>query len=85
MEGAFAVVVIVVSVVAVAAALAALATSRGAYDRIGRGGLSVEDDAAPDRDAEEVRQLIEAGNARRVARGEPPLDVDAEVRRRLAE
>jgi hypothetical protein len=33
----------------------------------------------------EVRALAEARNARRVARGEAPLDVDAEVERRLAE
>jgi hypothetical protein len=28
---------------------------------------------------EEIRQLVEAKNARRVARGEEPLDVDAEI------
>jgi hypothetical protein len=33
----------------------------------------------------EVRALVEARNARRVARGDPPLDVDSEVERRLAE
>ena len=33
----------------------------------------------------EVRQLVEARNARRAARGEPPLDVEAEVSRRLRE
>jgi hypothetical protein len=32
-----------------------------------------------------VRQVVEARNARRVARGEPPLDVDAEVSERLRE
>jgi hypothetical protein len=31
-----------------------------------------------------VRQLVEARNARRVARGQPPLDVDAEVSKRLS-
>jgi hypothetical protein len=41
---------------------------------------------APDDDLRaEVRALVEARNARRVARGEPPLDVDAEVERRLSE
>ena len=34
---------------------------------------------------EEVRTLVEATNARRVARGEEPLDVEAEVNRRLRE
>jgi hypothetical protein len=33
----------------------------------------------------EVRALVEARNARRAARGEAPLDVDAEVERRIAE
>jgi hypothetical protein len=33
----------------------------------------------------EVRALVEARNARRAARGEPPLDVEAEVERRLSE
>ena len=41
---------------------------------------------APDDDLRaEVRALVEARNVRRVARGEPPLDVDAEVERRLSE
>jgi hypothetical protein len=34
---------------------------------------------------EEVRQLVVARNDRRMARGEPPLDVDAEVDRQLSE
>ena len=34
---------------------------------------------------EEIRTLVEATNARRVARGEAPLDVDAEIDRRLRE
>ena len=33
----------------------------------------------------EVRQLVIARNERRVRRGEPPLDVDEEVARQLAE
>jgi len=32
---------------------------------------------------EEIRTLVEATNARRAARGEPPLDVEAEIDRRL--
>lgn len=35
--------------------------------------------------AEEVRQLVVARNERRERRGEPPLDVDAEVQRTLSE
>ena len=34
---------------------------------------------------DEVRDLVIARNARREARGEPPLDVDAEVERQLRE
>jgi hypothetical protein len=80
MESAFAIVLFVVVGVAAVAALWALATSRGSYDQIGRGGL-FKDDAAPrpeERDAE-IRQMLEARNARRAARGEPPADVDAEL------
>jgi hypothetical protein len=34
---------------------------------------------------DEVRTLVEASNARRTARGEPPFDVEAETERRLRE
>jgi hypothetical protein len=33
--------------------------------------------------AAEVRQLVEARNARRIRRGQEPLDVEEEVRRQL--
>jgi hypothetical protein len=88
MDDAFLVVVIGVSLLAFVVAAIALATSGGSYDQIGRGGLSLEEPRAPAGDAEivaEVRELIEAGNARRIARGEPPIDVEAEVTRRLRE
>jgi hypothetical protein len=80
MESAFAIVLFVVVGVAAVAAIWALATSRGSYDQIGRGGF-FKDDAAPrpeEREAE-IRQMLEARNARRAARGEPPADVDAEL------
>jgi hypothetical protein len=41
--------------------------------------------AADDALRAEIRSFVEARNARRVARGRPPLDVDAEVERRLSE
>ena len=85
MDDLFLPVVIGVSVLALLAALIALATSSGSYDEIGRGGLSGEEHH-PLTDlglATEVRQVVEARNARRVARGEPPLDVEAEVMKRL--
>jgi hypothetical protein len=33
---------------------------------------------------EEVRQLVVARNHRRIRRGEPPLDVEAEIEREIA-
>ena len=33
----------------------------------------------------EIRSLVEARNARRVARGHEPLDVEAEIAKRLSE
>jgi hypothetical protein len=91
MRDPFLLVVIGVSALALVVAVIALATSGGSYDRIGRGGLSIGEDrpAAPrapvpqvsaaERDAE-IRQLLEARNARRAARGEAPVDVEAELR-----
>lgn len=72
------------------AAIVALVSLRGArYDHIGRGGLfEDEPQRRPDPPAvtaavrdEEIRQLVAAKNARRAARGEAPLDVDAEIAR----
>ena len=91
MRDPFLLVVIGVSLLALVAAVVALATSGGSYDRIGRGGLSIGDDrpaaaGAPTRQIstaerdDEIRQLLEARNARRSARGEPPVDVETELR-----
>jgi hypothetical protein len=89
MEQAFAIVLFVVVGVAVVAAVWALVTSSGSYDQIGRGGMSIGDDVparavtapgeAAAREAE-IRQMLEARNARRTARGEEPVDIDAELR-----
>jgi hypothetical protein len=90
-DDAFLIVVIGVSLLAFVVAIVALATSGGSYDRIGRGGLSIGEDrpgvpgapvrqvSAAERDAE-IRQLLEARNARRAARGEAPVDVEEELR-----
>jgi hypothetical protein len=85
MEDAFGYVLFVVVVIGAIAAVISLRGER--YSHIGRGGL-FEDEAGPRpvetppavRD-EEVRQMLDARNARRVARGEEPLDVDAELER----
>jgi hypothetical protein len=84
---------IVIVVVAVAAAIVAVVVSiasGGLYERIGKGAFSLDTDerrsgpapgsaAAKAEADEEIRQLVEAKSARRVMRGERPLDVDAEV------
>jgi hypothetical protein len=67
------------------------------YDQIGQGGLSRESDyrggtlppapESPAADAEreqEIRQMLGARSDRLVRRGEPALDIDAEVARLLA-
>jgi hypothetical protein len=94
-EDAFGTVLVVVVVVAALVAVATLVASGRAYDLIGRGGMSLRDDrraqepaggaaagapasTAGQRD-EEIRQMLEARNARRARRGEAPLDVDAEL------
>jgi hypothetical protein len=91
MEEIFGIVVIVVSLVALVVAIIALASSGRTFDQIGRGGLSIGEDgplrapagSAPvdtaERDAE-IRQMLGARNARRAARGEAPLDIEAELR-----
>ena len=85
MQESFAIVLFVVVAVAAVVAVWALATSAGSYDEIGRGGIEpMRLDSASDEVAE-IRQMLEAQSARRVARGEAPLDVEAEVERRLRE
>jgi hypothetical protein len=90
MQGAFAIVLFVVVGVAAVAAVWALITSGGSYQEIGRGGISLGEEqpvttagAAVEREAE-IRQMLEARNARRIGRGEAPVDVDAELRTLLA-
>jgi hypothetical protein len=90
-QEAFGIVLVVVVVLAALVALAAWLTGESAYDQIGKGGLSLRDGsdrgareeppavAAAVRD-EEVRQMIEARNARRVRQGKEPEDVDAALR-----
>ena len=81
MEDAFAIVLFVVVGVAFVAAVWALVTSRSSYDQIGSGGLTTTHDetSAADREAE-IRQMLQARNAIRTARGEEAHDVDAQLR-----
>jgi hypothetical protein len=87
MEDAFGYVLFGVVVVAAIVAVFSLRGER--YDHIGRGGLFEDGprpegggggDSAAVRDAE-VRQMLAARNARRVARGEAPVDVEEEIAR----
>jgi hypothetical protein len=98
-QSAFGIVLFVVVGAGVVLALVLLVTSASSYGQIGRGGLSIGEDRplrapqpgggapltpgqAAEREAE-VRQMLEARNARRAARGEVPTDVDAELRELL--
>ena len=88
---AFGTVLIVVCVLGVVAAVISYWGSGEIYNGLGRtGGLSMDDDAgrpsAPVASAaggaearEEIRQLLEAKSARREARGQAPLDIEAEL------
>jgi hypothetical protein len=91
MQDAFAIVLFAVVAVGVIAAIASLFTRGRLYDDIGRGGMSIGEDrdtrsrSAPpppvnpaERDAE-IRQMLEARNARRAARGEETVDVEEEL------
>jgi hypothetical protein len=87
-ESTLAVVVIVVSLLGIIAAVAAFVGSGKLYENVGRGAFSLDREPGgrrpetPASRAEveaEIRQLVEAKSALREARGEPPLDVDAEV------
>jgi hypothetical protein len=84
------VLVVVVSLGSLVAAVIAFAGSGKVYEQLGRGafeldresarsGPPVDSPAARAEAAEELRQLVEAKAARMEARGEAPLDVEAEI------
>jgi len=79
MESAFAIVLFVVVGVAAVAAVWALVTSGGSYDQIGGGRMTLDRGATQAERETEIGQMLEARNRRRAARGEAPLDVDAEL------
>ena len=89
MEETFGTVVIILAVVAALVACFAYIGSGRLYDGIGKGAFSLDQPdrpkgpqpgtAAYDAEAEaETRQMLEAKSALRVARGDSPLDIDAE-------
>ena len=84
------VIFVVVGLGAVIAVISLFGRSR-LYDDIGRGGLSIGEDrdmrpggsggqpvSAAERD-DDIRQMLEARNARRAAQGRPTVDVEAEI------
>jgi hypothetical protein len=95
-QGAFVTVVWIVCAVGVIGAIAALALNRRTWDEYGRDHLLMDSDrtrpgrttavpaaTAAERD-EEVRQMLEARNARRRRRGEAEIDVEQELARLTA-
>ena len=94
MQDAFGIVLFVVVGVSVVIAIVSLFGRSRLYDEIGRGGMSIGEDRderprasgphppAPVNVAErddEIRQMLEARNARRAARGEATVDVEHEL------
>jgi hypothetical protein len=90
--GGFGTALIVITLVAVVVAVISFWGSGKIYSGLGRSGaFSLEEEparrpavmpASPMSDAvarEEVRQMLEAKSARREARGEAPLDIEAEM------
>jgi hypothetical protein len=79
----FGTIIIVVSVVAVLLAAVSYWGSGRVYGSIGDSDLVMRRETAVASDSaearEEIRQMLEAKSARREARGEAPLDVDAEL------
>ena len=84
MQDAFWTVLLVVVVGASIVAVITFALSDKTYAQIGRGGLSLD---APSRAEpasgavrdDEIRQMLEARNERRARRGQPPIDIEAEL------
>jgi hypothetical protein len=94
MQQAFGTVLYIVCAVAGLAALALLIGSGKTWSEYGKRGLLLDRDlprgpapgsiaAVAERDAE-IRSMLEARNARRLRRGETPIDVDQELRRLTA-
>jgi hypothetical protein len=91
MQGAFATVVFVVSAVGVAGAVVGLLLNRRTWDQYGKNHLLFDSEPPQARPSsssadlverdDEVRQMLEARNARRRRRGEAEIDVEQELRR----
>jgi hypothetical protein len=80
-QDALPIVVVAVVILAALVAFAMMLASRGTYEQIGRSGMTFDREAAqsandPFRD-EEIRQLLDATNAARAARGRSPLTLES--------
>jgi hypothetical protein len=97
-QSAFPIVVFGAVAFSVVMSIVFLLVRGGLYDEIGEGGLTIEHDSHADgltghlgatasrAEAEvEIRQMLGARRERQLSRGEPGLDVDAEVARLLAD
>jgi hypothetical protein len=91
MQAAFGTVLWVVCGVGIVFAFVALVASGRTWEEFGRNQLVMDNEltqaptagsaaALLERDTE-IRQLLEASNARRARRGEPPLDIELELSR----
>ena len=83
MQDALPIVIVAVVVIAGLVGVATVVLSRGAYDHIGRGGMTFDREAPrpdahsgadPFRD-EEIAQMLAVANARRAAQGRPLLEL----------
>ena len=78
----FGVILIAVSILAVVAAALSYWGSGGIYSKLGSSDLEMrreEPVASAAEQQEEIRQMLEAKSRRREARGEAPLDIEAEL------
>jgi hypothetical protein len=96
LQSAFPIVVFGAVAVSVVMSLVFLFSRGSMFDHIGDGGLTGDSDpygspppspavggGARAEQEREIRQMLTARNARRVGRGEPALDIDAEVAKLL--
>jgi hypothetical protein len=92
-HGAFGTVIVVVCIAALVIGLVAVIANRNTWEDYGKDGLLMETEAArsasasassPSERDEEIRQMLEARNARRLRRGEQPIDVEEELNRLTA-
>lgn len=93
MQAAFGTVLWIVCGVAAVLAVVALIMSGRTWSDFGRGGLVMDRDetrarpgpaaSAAERD-EDIRSMLQARNARRLRRGEAPIDVESELARLTA-